>query len=263
MNSQLIIPIIIPFYKAQDKLDKCLAAIERQSHRAFEIFIRDNSNDNIFYTAAINEGLQKYSYNEKYKYVLILSQDAYLQEKTIEHLLDSIESDPKCGICSPIQLSEDTNQVTWGGSLNAFPNGIHLTKSLDYYQQDFNTYWANGAAMLIRTSMIREIGLFDKNMRFVCSDSDYSFTARARGWDIKTSVKAQIYHAPNSSLQTKNISLEIVKTEDWLYFSNKWLNGGLYKHLAYEGDKLSRMKITLAVEALQSQLTLQKSQSSA
>ena len=49
------------------------------------------------------------------------------------------------------------------------------------------TYWANGACMMIRASLIREIGLLDRNLRFVCSDADYSFTARARGWTIFSS----------------------------------------------------------------------------
>lgn len=252
------IPIIIPFFKAKEKLDKCIMAIKQQSHSAYEIFVRDNSNDNILYTAAINEGLRKYCFNDNYKYVLILSHDAYLQENTLECLLETMESCPQCGICSPIQLSETSNDVTWGGSMDAFPNGVHLTQSLDYYQQDFDTYWANGGAMLVRTSMVREIGLFDENMRFICSDSDYSFTARSRGWSIKACVKGHVHHSPNSSLETTNIPLEIIKTEDWLYFANKWLTGGLYKSMALEGDKLTRMKISTAVEAFRNKILLLK-----
>lgn len=254
----MTIPIIIPFYKAQDKLDKCLAAIKRQSYQNYEIFIRDNSVDNILYTAAINEGLKKYAYNDSYRYVLVLSQDAYLQENTLEQLLKSIEADTTCGICSPLQLSEDTNKVNWGGSLDAFPNGIHLTKPLESYEEDFETYWANGAAMLLRTSMIQEIGLLDKNMRFICSDSDYSFTARSRGWKVKASINSHVYHSPNSSLITKNLPLEIIKTEDWLYFANKWLTGNLYKSLSYEGDQLTRLKVSLAIESFKNKIGLQK-----
>lgn len=257
MNSQTIIPIIIPFYKAQDKLDKCLAAIKQQAYQFYEIFIRDNSDDNILYTAAINEGLRKFAFNDTYQYILVLSQDAYLQDKTLEYLLKLIEADPACGICCPLQLSEATDTVSWGGSLDAFPKGIHVTKALESYQEDFDTYWANGAAMLIRTSMIREIGLLDKNMRFICSDSDYSFTARSRGWKVKASIKSHIHHSPNSSLTTKNLPLEIIKTEDWLYFSNKWLTGNLYKTLSHEGDTLTRMKVSLAIEAFKNQLEQQ------
>ncbi|QWC98792.1 glycosyltransferase family 2 protein [Polynucleobacter paneuropaeus] len=250
------VAIVIPHYRAEEKLRKCIAAINNQSHQNIEIFVTDNSKDNILYTAAINEGLRKYAFSGDIDFILILSHDAYLQIDTLKYLLDAMNQYSDCGIASPIQLSELTQKVTWGGSMDAFPNGVHVTESLEWYQHDFDTYWANGAAMLLRTSMIREIGLLDENMRFICSDSDYSFTARARGWKIKVPVNAKIYHAPNSSLQTNNRSLEIIKTKDWLYFASKWVSGGLYRALAYEAEKLSRMKVNLAIEAFEQQLHL-------
>jgi hypothetical protein len=36
-----------------------------------------------------------------------------------------------------------------------------------------------------------------------------------------------------------------------LYFSNKWLNGELYRNLAYEREKLTRLKIKTQVEKIE------------
>jgi len=249
-----MIPIIIPYYKAKEKLEKCLAAIHNQDYKSVEIFVRDNSDDNILYTAAINEGLKKFAFREDVKYVLVLSQDAYLKADTLTHLIEAMEQSPGCGIAAPIQMSEQTGLVTYGGGMGAFPTGFHRTGAADLFDKNFDTYWANGAAMLIRTSLIKEIGIFDKNMRFICSDSDYSFMARSRGWEVKVVAKAHVFHAPNSSLQTQNFELEKIKVQDWIYFANKWLSGDLYRSLSHEGENLTRMKVRTILESFQNQL---------
>jgi hypothetical protein len=41
-----------------------------------------------------------------------------------------------------------------------------------------------------------------------------------------------------------------VKCEDAIYFANKWLTRDLYRSLAFEGDRLTRMRVQTAVENL-------------
>lgn len=248
------LPIIIPYYKNKTALNQCLLSISNSTYKDVEVFVRDNSTDNIYYTAAVNEGISKFAWLDTFKYLLILSQDAYLKPNTIDSLLGMMEANPDCGIACPIQISESTHQITYAGGLDAFPNGIHQTGNLSDYKQDFDTYWANGAAMLLRCSMIRQIGLLDNNLKFICSDSDYSFTARSRGWRVMVCANAFVNHAPNSSMQTNNTQLELIKVRDWIYFANKWLTGNIYKSFSFEGEKLSRMKINLALESFEKQI---------
>ena len=241
------IPIIIPHFKSEEKLAKCLEAIKQQSYSNVEVFIRDNNEDNVLFTAAINEGLKKFSFDQSIKHILILNQDCYLQEGTLNSLIETFKQNPRCGIACPIQIDEKDN-VFWGGSYEAFPLGRHQQNILASYTQDFSTYWANGACMLVSTDLIREIGFLDKNMRFICSDADYSFTARTRGWDVVVSHKARVEHSYGESRAKTNEWLNTIKCNDLIYFANKWLTGDLYKSLAYEGESLTRLKIKLAVE---------------
>jgi GT2 family glycosyltransferase len=96
--------------------------------------------------------------------------------------------------------------------------------------------------------MIREIGLLDKNMRFICSDSDYSFTARSRGWKIIVAVESRVYHSAGASCAVKNDLLDGIKIRDAIYFADKWLTGDLYKRLSLEGARLSDADIRLSVD---------------
>jgi GT2 family glycosyltransferase len=253
------VPIIIPYYRAPEKLERCLAAIRAQTYGKTEVFVRDNSDDNILYTAAINEGLAKFSHSPDFDFVMVLNQDAYLLPNAIEQLVDYMNEDPACGIACPIQLASDLRSVFWGGSLQAFPNGIHDAKPIEHYSMPFPTYWANGAAMMIRTAMVREIGYFDKNLRFVGSDSDYSFTAAARGWKIMVVPDARAEHASGASGESDDLAISIIKAEDMIYFGEKWLTGGLYRSLAHEGPQLTNLTVKFAMDALTRGVEIMKS----
>ena len=53
-----MIPVIIPAYKNTHQLQKCLTHLKNQTVEV-DPFVRDNSDDNIYFTAAVNEGIQK------------------------------------------------------------------------------------------------------------------------------------------------------------------------------------------------------------
>lgn len=250
----ITVPIVIPYFRAPDALEKCLAAIRNQKFVNSEVFIRDNSEDNVLFTRAINEGLRQFSFKGSAEFILILNQDAYLRPLCLSNLVKIMQDYPKAGIAIPVAVTPD-NQVSSFAALQAYPWGTSRGGSLsDVPQEPFGTYWANGACMLLRVSMIHEIGLLDENMRFICSDADYSFTARSRGWDVMVAPNALVEHVLNSSGQISNPMIEEVKLSDQLYFGQKWLSADLYRRLAFEGQNLSPNFITEEIAKSQSNL---------
>jgi GT2 family glycosyltransferase len=253
-----VVPIIIPFYREHEKLRKCKAAIAAQSHTDCEVFVRDNTHDNILYTAAVNEGLVKFCYRDDVRYVIVLNQDAYMEKDCVRQLFEFMEANPECGIACPLQYANDDSgiraygaatprvrRVTWGGSYQAFPLGVHQKDPFESYTRPFETFWANGACMMIRTAVVREVGVFDRNMRFICSDSDFSFTARARGWKIFVVPQALSEHQLGGSGTESPPELQLVKCRDGIYFAEKWLTGGVYRRLAHEGRDLTPIHVRL------------------
>lgn len=236
------IPVIIPYYRAPEALKKTIACAQKQVGVETEIFVRDNSEDNILFTRAVNEGLRKYCYKDQYKYCLILNHDAYLNPDALISLVNTMEADPEVGICSPVQRDTE-GVITWAGSMEAYPWGQAICGEVnDLPKEPFATYWANGACMLISTRMVREIGLLDENMQFICSDADYSFTARSRGFHVVVDPHATVIHKANSSAGTNrgfNTLINHAKLKDHLYFSQKWVSGDLYKSISHEGKNLT------------------------
>jgi GT2 family glycosyltransferase len=245
-----MIPVVIPFYKNKDQLDQCLSHLKRQT-MPVEIFIRDNSEYNIYFTAAVNEGIRHFMAGPA-EYIIILNQDMYLEPLAVEEMVQFMNRNPACGIAGPLQLyHKEHDYVIWAGCFDAFPIGKHQHGPLENFKNDQPVCWANGACMILRKTMIQEIGLLDKNLVFIGSDSDYCFTARSRGWQIWRIAAARGIHEHGASGNSGNPEIELLKIKDMLYFSKKWLNGNLYRALSFEGPQLSPEKVDDIVNRLQ------------
>ncbi len=237
-----MIPVIIPFYKHQNQLDRCLEHLNKQSV-AVEIFVRDNNTDNVYFTKAINEGIRRFL-DQDWHYIIALNQDMYLEPNAVEEMVEFMDSTPQCGIGSPLEhLSSQAKDQALGGGLEAFPLGVHRCGPISELAKPEKIFWANGSCMIFRKAMIREIGLLDENFAFICSDSDYSFTARTRGWEVWRIGTAQGLHEQGASGTTTNLNLELLKINDLLYFARKWLTGNLYKQIAYKGAECSGAQV--------------------
>ncbi|CAN0508490.1 unnamed protein product, partial [Phaeothamnion confervicola] len=139
------------YYKSPKELATCVAALERQTGVTTDIFVRDNSDDNILYTRAVNEGIRKFAYSGDCDFILVLTQDAFLKENALSELVSAMEGDPSIGIASPMQVDEK-GRITWAGSLRAYPWGMHNLNP-DSTESPFSTAWSNGACFLLRVDM--------------------------------------------------------------------------------------------------------------
>lgn len=229
----MTIPVIIPFYKRQDQLDRCLAHLRRQTVD-IEVFVRDNTHDNVFFTAAVNEGLRKYLDDPNAgPYVVMLNQDMYLQTDALEHLAHFMDRQPHCGIAAPLHMHRsDPQYVLCAGGMQAFPAGAWRHGPLEHFRQDQQVAWADGACLMLRRETIRDIGLLDENYLFIGSDSDYCFSARLRGWQVWIVPAARGIHEQGMSTGRANAALEAQKVRDMVYFGEKWLTGRAFARLA-------------------------------
>lgn len=244
-----MIPVIIPYYKNRSQLEKCISHLKAQTTEV-EVFVRDNDTDNVYYTAAVNEGIRKYLHRPC-EYMLVLNQDMYLEPDAVEEMAAFMDSHPNCGIGAPLQLhGSNPDYVIFAGGCEAFPMGRHQHGPLREFTQDEQITWANGACMILRKEMVQEIGLLDENLIFIGSDSDYSFAARLRGWQIWRVVRARGVHEHGASGKLSNPDIELLKIKDMIYFGRKWLTGEAYQGLSYEGAKLTPEIIAGAMDEL-------------
>ncbi|HUT30692.1 MAG TPA: tetratricopeptide repeat protein [Sedimentisphaerales bacterium] len=248
------VPVIIPAYRGKEQLEKCVAHLEKQT-LPVEIFVRDNNEHNVYFTAAINEGIKRFLPHDC-PYIIMLNQDMYLEPDAVEQMLRFMDAHPKCGIGAPLQLSAKIpDYVVHAGCFEAFPTGQHRHGPRSQFTKDEPVFWVNGACMILRKKMITEIGLLDPNFILVGSDSDYCFTARARAWQVWTIAAARGIHEGGVTGRIVGNELEILKLKDMTYFANKWLTGELYKRLSCEGKQYTPEMVAEMLARIKSAMT--------
>lgn len=240
-----MIPVVMPTYRGEKRLPKVLECLNSQDVE-IDIFIRDNNVKGVYYTKAINEGLRKFAFNPGIEFCLVTCDDVYLKPNCIKELLKCAKDHPRAGIISPVQYSPN-GTIEWAGSAQSWPLGAHVSQVLK--DEPYVSYWASGACFLVRTEMIKEIGLMDENMLFICSDSDYSLTARSRGWFTMVAPDAHVQHTFHQSRKSVDPEIDIIKTKDLVHFSRKWVTGNLFRSLEYQGAKRVNPDAAIAQES--------------
>lgn len=230
-----MIGFVIPAYQAPDDLERCKGCIERQviEDQIFDIFVHDNSIDNIFFTAAVNKGLKQFLLDGA-EYICVINQDVFLERDAVGKMVELMQSNPDIGIvCACMLPSEDTNICIDTGGLWAIPSGGSLTMARQELK-DAPLSWATAACWLLRPEMIAEIGLLDENLVHFSSDVDYCYTARSRGWEVWRCAGAIGIHGPKSLQLSEQMLLR--RNKDTEYLVKKWC-GGLFHELNFTWQK--------------------------
>ena len=227
--------VLVPTYKKPEQVEKCKAALAEQTFKDFDMEFREDHGGEGF-TSNVNHLLKKTIQQGQSAFALILNQDCFLRPNTIEVLRDFMLKHPCCAIAGVKQLSsDDEDKIIHGGTYECFPAGKHAGGLVSRGDCSANKQvpWVNGACMMVRLEAIQEIGLLDCTMKMFASDADWSYTARARGWECWYIADAECVHEQGIS-QSMDEKMQKIFESDMLTFRSKWVDGDLYRDLSLE-----------------------------
>ena len=158
-----------------------------------------------------SEGYNKAIEHTRGKYVLILNNDIEVEKNSIQELVEAMERDPAIGIAQGKTKFLDRLRIQSAGGL------MDLTLTTRYigcneedkgqYESIIETTVPHGACMILRSSMIQEIGLFDSNYLFYHDDHDLGMRARLAGFKVMYIPSSVFYHkegGPNHTFLKSN-----------------------------------------------------------
>ena len=178
--------IIVLHYKNWKDTNKCLASLKNLDYDNFKVLIIDNDKKNQGFAEGNNIGI-KQALNKNADYVLLLNNDTVVEPSFLKELVKAGESDEKTGILGPI-----------GGKINwLYTKGIHVIKNNDYI---------SGVCMLVRRSVIKEIGLMPEEYFLYFEDVDWCLKARKAGYKCVLVPKSKIWHKVSSSAKAESFS---------------------------------------------------------
>jgi GT2 family glycosyltransferase len=211
--------VVIINWNGKEVLSKCLATLfaNTKSENCRVVLVDNGSTDgsiemlqqnypqiqliknksNMGFSVANNQGIRVALTNDA-KQILLLNNDIEITGgKWLETLSAALESDPKVGVAGCKLLYGDGRIQHAGGIITlrgAFHRGEHDVEKGQYDKVEFVDY-VTGAVLLIKSKVIREIGLLDEGYSPIyCEDSDWCVRARLRGYKIVYTPKPQLIH---------------------------------------------------------------------
>jgi GT2 family glycosyltransferase len=209
--------IIIPNWDGVKVLKTCLDSLMSQSLKAHIIMVDNGSVDgsvelvekkypsveiirndtNLGFAEGVNCGFRR-ALDLNAGYIAAFNNDAFADPDWLKNLEEVLEMNNKVGVVTSKILSLKGDFIDSTGDYYTnwglpYPRGRGETE-LNKYDTETEIFAASGGASLYRASMLKQIGLFDKDFFAYYEDVDLSFRAHLSGWKVAFNPKAIVYH---------------------------------------------------------------------
>ncbi|HXB12101.1 MAG TPA: glycosyltransferase family 2 protein, partial [Bacteroidia bacterium] len=151
----------------------------------------------IGFAEGVNGGIRR-AIDLGVEYVALFNNDAVANKDWLEMLVKELDKKLSVGIATCKFLNIDKVHLDSTGDLLTiwglpYPRG-RGEKIKSEYDNDTIVFGATGGASIYRVSMLREIGLFDKDFFAYYEDVDISFRAQLSGWEVSYVPTSVAYH---------------------------------------------------------------------
>lgn len=222
------VSIVIVCMNHLDDLFRCLDGIAKHTHRAtIEIWVVAYlfSAENLAKLRARHPAVRVVESNElrgfaennnlalrqaNGEYCFIVNDDTYMEMPVVDVLLESFRQEPRAALFSPKILNPDGSVQFCGGLPHTMGHLILVEFKLRNLARIrsplvngagiFRTGTIMGAAFMVRTAVLRELGYFDERFFFSPEDSALSMLANARGYGCFVNADAHVFHRHSATL---------------------------------------------------------------
>ena len=222
------VTIIIPNYNGLKFMEPCMAALDRQLCRDFQLLVVDNGSTdgsvewlkehglpsifletNTGFSGAVNVGIRA----AKTPYVILLNNDTEAEPEYVGELLKAIETSPKIFSVSPkmIQLYHKELMDDAGDMYSimgwAYQRGVG--QEIERYDRPCHIFSSCAGAAIYRREVFEEIGYFDEMHFAYLEDIDVGYRAKLYGYDNVFCPEAVVYHVGSGTSGSKYNSFKV------------------------------------------------------
>jgi GT2 family glycosyltransferase len=152
------------------------------------------------------------------EYVLLLNADTVVQDGALEALVELMDRHPRAGIAGSMLLSPEgaiqASPFRFQGIATELDRGLSLgvvSRLLSRWAVVLPTPpracavdWVSGASMILRRTMLDEIGLLDEGLYTYFDDIDLCLRARQAGWETWYAPESRVVHLEGASTGIAN-----------------------------------------------------------
>lgn len=162
------------------------------------------SPENLGFTGGNNLGIQ-WALDHIFDYVLLLNNDTVVEPGFLDPLVSFLEQNPDYGAVQPKIMLEAERDKIWNAGGGYF-KWLEMTWSVGIgkiddgqFDQEKDTPWITGCAMLIRSAIIREAGMLDSRFFAYYEDVEWSFRIKKQGYRLRYFPQSKIFHVAGGS----------------------------------------------------------------
>jgi len=221
--------VIVNFNNLQD-LKSCLGSVYKSSYKNFKVVVVDNGSSDksveyvekhfpkIFlietkknngYARGNNIGMKFALGKLKASHILLLNPDTLMDKDCLKELTKKKNDN---AILQPLLLlyenHKKTNLVNTAGNVLNYLGFSYVgdyRKKAEAFQKDKDSALCSGACMFLPKKILQRIGFLDESFFMYHEDADLSWRARIYGFNIKTIVKAIVWHKYSFSRNKKKM----------------------------------------------------------
>jgi GT2 family glycosyltransferase len=247
----LVVAVVVN-WNLPDDTTACVESLLRSTYTNHRVVIVDNGSEeaclaqirtrfasvpllatgeNLGYAGGNNAGIV-YALEQGADYVLILNNDAVVDEACISQLVRAAEDDPSRGILGPaIYYHGQHSTRFWRlGAVKQpwlpIPREIGRDeKDTGQYQTVFPVNYVTGCAMLVRGEVFAAVGLLDTSYFMYYEDADFCQRVQTEGYKIAVVPQARVWHKVSHSSQKRGSVTEYYRTRNRIVFYNRYWRG--------------------------------------
>lgn len=244
-----LVDVVVVSYRSRDRLRACVEPLAGRED--IRVFVVDNDSGdgsldsladlpveriqldrNGGFASGCNAGWPRGSA----PFVLFLNPDATIAPTAVRRLVRVLEKHPEAAIAAPKILEEDGSfalsqrrfprlRSTYAHALylhRLFPRAAwasELVRDPRAYERAGSPEWVSGACLLVRRSVLEELGGWDQGFFLYGEDKDLCRCARDVGYDVRFEPEAVAVHAGGAS--APRASLYPVLSASRLRYANK------------------------------------------
>ncbi len=217
------VSVVVPNWNGERFLETCLSSLRRQSYEDFEVILADNGStdgsvgfveenfpevrvvrlpQNRGFSAAVNAGIKASAPSAEH--VVLLNNDTEVDPGWLAALVEAAERRPEAGLFASKLVDFEDRRVLDGAGDALRKSGLplrvgHGEIDRGQFEREEFVFSACAAAALYRSSLFREIGLFDEDFFSNCEDGDLSFRAQLAGHRCLYVPHSVVYHMGSAS----------------------------------------------------------------
>lgn len=246
-----LVVTVIPNWNLKKDLGECLDSLQKVSYSPHQVIVVDNGStdgspdfvtvqypwvhlislpENRGYAAALNAGIAR-ALEWGAEYVLALNNDTVVEPGALTRLVEVLASDETIGVAAPKLLYYDHPERIYSLGDRTY-RWLPVPLSFGRRWRDRSLFtgvlefdYVTGCAMLIRSRVFREIGLFDTSFFMYYEDADFCRRVRQHGYRIVCVGDAIIYHKAALSANTNKVFLHRIRARNRVRFYRRYRHG--------------------------------------